>query len=220
MSREPTTTLPELKIDLASLPDGFTEVLTQHLNELTPQKDAEKVENRITLDLWDFAGQHLYYASHPVFLSPRAVYILVHNLSKSLTEKAQPSVRQKNCDIPLGNPSSETNMDNLLSWLVSVSTMCSEKQNSDANNGSGPNYRRPPVLIVGTHADECHNIKEIESHIQRAIFGKRFCGHVIHPFFSISNKAGSDCTQLNALKDKILEVLQQEPYMGEEVPLR
>lgn len=221
VSREPTTTLPALQFDQASPPEEFTEVLIQHLKGLLPQKDAETVENRITLDLWDFAGQHLYYASHPVFLSPRAVYILVHNLNKPLTEEAQPSVRQNNCDTPLRNPSSETNLDNLLSWLVSVSTMCSEEQNSDDNNGSWLNYVRPPVFIVGTHADDpCGDIKVIESKIREAVKGGSFAKHVIDTYYSISNMPGSDCKQLNDLKTKILEVLQQDPYFGLEVPLR
>lgn len=206
----------------AGLPqEKFTEVFIQHFKKLPLKKDAETVENSITLDLWDFAGQHLYYASHPVFLSRRAAYILVHNLSKPLTEEAQPFVRQNNCDKPLGNRSSETNLDNLLSWLVSVSTMCLEKQNRDGNNGSWRNYLRPPVLIVGTYADDpCDDIKAIESKIREAVKGGSFSKHVTDTYYSISNQPGSDSKQLNDLRNKILEVLQQEPYFGEEVPLR
>lgn len=219
-AKDLSSTIPKLEIDPASPPEDFTEILIQHLKGLTLQK-AKTMEQHITLDLWDFAGQHLYYASYPVFSSKRAVYLLVYNLSKSLTMEAQPSVRQNNCETPLRNPSSETNLDNLLSWLISVSTMCSGKQKTSANKESKLRYLRPPVLIVGTHADDpCDNIKDIESQIQRAILGKSFCGHVIRPFFSISNMPGSDGKQINALQDKLIEVLQQEPYMGEEVPLR
>lgn len=219
-AKELSSTIPDLKIDPSSPPEDFTEILIQHLKGLTLQKE-KTMEHHTTLDLWDFAGQHLYYASYPVFLSRRAIYILVYNLSKSLTMEAQPSVRQNNRETPLRNPSSETNMDNLLSWLISVSTMCSGKQKTNANEDGKPIYVRPPVLIVGTHADRpCDNIEDIESQIQRAIVEKSFCGHVIRPFFSISNMPGSDGKQLNALQDKIIEVLQQEPYMGEEVPLR
>ena len=219
-AKDLSSTIPKLEIDPASPPEDFTGILIQHLKGLTLQK-AKTMEQHITLDLWDFAGQHLYYASYPVFLSKRAVYLLVYNLSKSLTMEAQPSVRQNNCETPLRNPSSETNLDNLLSWLISVSTMCSGKQETNTNEDSRPIYARPPVLIVGTHADRpCDNIKDIESQIQKAILGKSFCNHVIRPFFSISNMPGSDGKEINALQDKIIEVLQQEPYMGEEVPLR
>ena len=49
-----------------------------------------KEESYVSMDMWDFAGQHLYYASHPIFLSGRALYILVHNLSKPLDATAEP----------------------------------------------------------------------------------------------------------------------------------
>ena len=57
----------------------------------------------MNLTLWDFAGQHLYYASHSVFLSGRAVYILVYNLNKNLLATAEPCVRQGVNDIRLDN---------------------------------------------------------------------------------------------------------------------
>ena len=77
-------------------------------------------EESFIMDIWDFAGQHLYYASHPIFLSQRALYILVHNLSKPLDAKAEPCIRQGSNDVKLENPNNETNMENLLSWLATV----------------------------------------------------------------------------------------------------
>ena len=46
--------------------------------------DNLKAGKEVILSVWDFAGQHLYYASHSVFLSLRAVYVLVYNLSKEI----------------------------------------------------------------------------------------------------------------------------------------
>ena len=39
--------------------------------------------------LWDFAGQLVYYVTHPLFLTARAIYCLVYDLS--LNHMAQPS---------------------------------------------------------------------------------------------------------------------------------
>ena len=74
-----------------------------------------KEESVVSVEMWDFAGQELYYASHPVFLTSRAIYILVCNLSKSLKETAQPCVRQGSHNFMLDNPNGETNLENLLS---------------------------------------------------------------------------------------------------------
>ena len=222
LTAEPTIPIPELKIDPACPPEDFTEILVQHLKGLNLKKDANQTEHHSTLDLWDFAGQHLYYASYPVFLTKRAIYLMVYNLNKSLEAEAQPSFKRGNREVPLRNPNSETNLDNLMSWLASVSTMCSKQKKADTKEGRELEYLRPPVFIVGTHADDPYksNIKDIESQIQKAISGKSFANHVIRPFFAISNKSGSDEKQLVALQDKIIDVIKQEPYMGEELPLR
>ena len=211
-----------MNIDPTLPPEEFTRLLIQHLKDFNLQSDATSTENHMTLDLWDFAGQHLYYASYPVFLSSRAVYMLVYNLSKELKNTAQPYARLGSADIPLENPSGETNLDNLVSWLGSVSTLCSSKRLDDKRQPEKVlPYLRPPVFIVGTHADRpCQDIGKMESEIQGALFGKEVDGHVIRTFFRIDNTKGSSDEGVCALQKLVIEVLKQEPYMGEEVPLR
>ena len=217
VARKPV--IPELKIDPALPPEEFTHLLVQHLNGLNLSSDATAVANQMTLDLWDFAGQQLYYASHPVFLSPRAVYMLVYNLSKGLKNLAKSYVRQGSVDSRLQNPNDETNLENLLSWLVSVSTMCST-ETCESEEKVLP-YLRPPVFIVGTHADRpFEDIAEMELQIERVIPGKDYGRHVIRPFFRIDNTQGSSGDGVGALQKRMIEVLKKEPYMGEEVPVR
>ena len=213
-----------LNFDPTLPPEEFTDLLVQHLKGLNLPSDSTSVKNHMTLDLWDFAGQHLYYASYPVFLSSRAVYMLVYNLSKGLKNIAEPCVRQGVNNILLRNPNGETNLENLLLWLVSVRSMCSAKPNlvNDRDEaGKEPSYLRPPVFVVGTHADKpFQDIKIMEQLIQTVLSRKDFDGHVIRPFFSIDNTQGSSGAGVRTLQEKMIEVLQQEPYMGEEVPLR
>ena len=179
------------------VPAEVAKYTTKYLTKILPQGQQTVHDNNgkdpfVTLELWDFAGQHLYYASHPVFFSPRGVYVLVHNLSKRLDALAEPCVRQGTHDIFLENPNGETNMENLLSWLVTV-------------HGSRPiggeyvgntekedlAYLRPPVIIVGTHADTpVEDINVITSQIQRGICGKEYEKHVIRPFFNVDNTKG------------------------------
>ena len=195
-------------------PKEFTDHLVQRFKNVNNQSDTTVVEQYYTLDLWDFAGQHLYYASYPVFLSTRAVYILVHDLSKKLDDTAQPCFKQGIRKILLSNPNKETNLESLLSWLVSLRTMCSVKEEDLP-------YCRPPVFIVGTHADKPYqDFKEVESQIQREISGKDYERHVIRPLFSVDNTQGSSDEGVVSLKKRVSEVLKQEPYMGEEVPIR
>ena len=193
-----------------------------------------KEESVVSVEVWDFAGQELYYASHPVFLTSRAIYVLVCNLSKSLHDIAEPCVRQGNHNIKLDNPNSETNLENLLSWLSTVHSITQMRGGTcDGAEGKLP-YLRPPVIIVGTHADKpFEDIATMKSEIQRAIAGKDYEGHVVRPIFSIDNTArslqrkikkvfthGKNIDDIQVLQDRIMEVLRQEPYMGESIPVR
>ena len=175
------------------------------------------------LDLWDFAGQHLYYTCYPVFLSSRAVYLLVYNLNKGLNEIALPCFRQGLSDIPLKNASRETNLENLLSWLVTVSSICSSQSETTKGEKKEADlpHSRPPVFTVGTHADKKKpkEINEMESQIKKEISSKDYESHVIS-YFSVDNTQGSSDKGVAALQKKIIEVLKKEPYMGEEIPIR
>ena len=182
------------------------------------ESGSASTEPVVEIDLWDLAGQHLYYASHPVFLSRRALYLLVYNLSKRLDDIAEPYVRQGIHEVRLVNPHRETNLENLLSWLVSVNAISPTKQEKAEKDVP---YVRPPVLIVGTHADKpFQDIEEMNKQIQEELSGKDYGRHVVTKFFSIDNTQSSSDAGVSELQKKIMEVLHNEPYMGEEIPVR
>ena len=47
------------------------------------------IDNIIQIDVWDFAGQIIYYTTHQMYLSGRSVYFLVFNMSKPLDGSVQ-----------------------------------------------------------------------------------------------------------------------------------
>ena len=233
---EPTLTGPdhELVVDTTLSPDEIKERAVQLIKEMQGE-DVKAEESVVSIELWDFAGQHLYYASHPVFLTSRALYILVCNLSKSLRDTAKPCVRQGSRNVPLENPNGETNLENLLSWLSTVHSVAQMRRETCADVEEEVPHLRPPVIIVGTHADKpFEDIATMKTEIQNAIAGKDYEGHVVRPIFSIDNTAkltqrkiqkkvfGKDenIDDIRALQVKIMEVLRQEPYIGERINLR
>ena len=183
---------PEIMVNATSPPDHVTKHVHQFLQYVRGKHGKSivtKKESVVSMDMWDFAGQHLYYASHPLFLTSRALYILVHSLNKPLQALAHPYVRQGPSDIPLKNPKNETNLENLLSWLATIHSITQVKEERDHGAQSRLPYLRPPVLIVGTHADKQspQDIAEIKSKIQKKISGKEYGKHVVPPLFSIDN---------------------------------
>ena len=223
----------ELMIDTTSPPEEITKRAKEWIKYVKGEKDVTE-KSVSSIELWDFAGQQLYYASHPVFLTSRAIYILVCNLSKSLHDTAQPCVRQGNHNFTLDNPNGETNLENLLSWLCTVHSITQMREESCGNAGGTLPHLRPPVIIVGTHADKpFEDIATMKTKIQRAIAGKKYEGHVVRPIFSIDNTAkliqrrlekifrkDKNIDDIQELRDKIMEVLGQEPYMKERIPAR
>ena len=233
---EPTLTGPdhELVVDTTSPPEEVKE-RAEKLIKYMKGEGVKPEESVVSIELWDFAGQHLYYASHPVFLSSRALYILVCNLSKSLHDTAKPCVRQGSRNVDLENPNGETNLENLLSWLSTVHSVAQMRRETCDDVEEEVPHLRPPVIIVGTHADKpFEDIATMKKEIQNAIAGKDYGGHVVRPIFSIDNTAkltqrwiktmvfGKDenIEEIEALQVKIMEVLRQEPYIGERRPVR
>ncbi len=210
----------QLVIDTtAALPSDVTDLVVQYLQKLKLE-DSIKTKEAI-LTLWDFAGQHLYYASHSVFLSPRAIYALVFNLSKDLNATAEPLVRQGIHDIVLENPNNETNLESLLTWLASVHSIRPITDEAGSPHEEKLAYLRPPVFIVGTNADKSfEDVKKMEKCIQKSISGKTYEKHVIRPFFAVDNTKSFGDEGVQSLQKRVMEVLKQEPYMGEEVPIR
>ena len=198
---------PEVIIDVAQPPDTEKHVhqWLEYLQGKDIESDLFKEESYLTVDIWDFAGQHLYYASHPIFLSQRALYILVHNLSKPLDAAAEPCMRQGSNDVKLENPNNETNMENLLSWLATVHSVALATDDPDDDAQHKLPYLRPPVFIVGTHADKpVEDIEVIKKQIQERISGMEYEKHVVRPLFCIDN------TQRPNLTDKSNHKIQKQ----------
>ena len=140
----------------------------------------------MAVDVWDFAGRHPHHAYHPIFFSSHAVYILVHNLSEPLQALAQPCLKRRTLDMNWENPN-ETNMDNLLSWLVTVHGLVQVKKETGIAAQRLP-CLLPQVFIVGTHADKpVEDIAVIKSQIQARISGTEYEKLVVPPLLSIDN---------------------------------
>ena len=210
-----TSDEPKVVIDVAQPPDTVKHV--HQWLEYIQGKDTKSglfKEESYVMDIWDFAGQHLYYASHPIFLSQRALYILVHNLSKPLDAAAEPCMRQGSNDVKLENPNNETNMENLLSWLATVHGVALATDDPDDDAQDKLPYLHPPVFIVGTHADKpVKDIEVIKKQIQERISGMEYEKHVVRPLFFIDNTQGQNLignTQRQNLIKKFIQKIRKQ----------
>ena len=210
----PKITMPK---ELAPL---VSECLKSPNSPSSPDSAAETV-----LDIWDFAGQHLYYATHPIFFSHRAIYLLVHNLQKKPNDLAEPSFKcgdgeQK----PLQNFSDETNLDMLLSWLVSVHSIRRPPtdQNFIERCKSNLHFLPPPVLLVGTHADQvsAQQMGEVESQIASSMECKTYQEHVLVPFYRVDNTQSSNSLAVKKIQARVQELMSSGVNSTVDLPVK
>ena len=55
---------------------------------------SEKATRMAKVSLYDFAGQYIFHASHPTFLSPCAIYMLVFDLNKLIEWKGKKKTKK------------------------------------------------------------------------------------------------------------------------------
>ena len=206
--------------------------LTKQVEELL-QKGENAKDDDIYSILWDFRGQSVFYDTHPIFLTEKAIYILVSDLSRNPYEKAIPPVRKglyrNNVDIDYN----KTNLDYLDYWmssiysLVSPDVMCS--QDTAANAHETLPRRLPPVFLVCTHADKPYLTAkgttardlalEIYGNLRSHIYGE----HLFKDVFVVDNTmSGSDheCPDVARLREEILALSKELPLVKEEIPLK
>ena len=61
-------------------------------------EDLSDINNYADLSIWDFAGQYAFYGTHQIFLSPRSVYLLVIDLSKTIDSLVYDDTCSKDTD--------------------------------------------------------------------------------------------------------------------------
>ncbi|XP_019640924.1 PREDICTED: uncharacterized protein LOC109482588 [Branchiostoma belcheri] len=217
--------LKDMPPRVVELVTGLLKEAEEHGLEHSPAQEATRPN--IIMKIWDFAGQSVYYTTHQVFLTPRAVYTVAFNLCHDLDAKALTQVRRSEGSDDKAKieweESEMTNMDFLEFWVSSIHAHTADNKPRQRQNG----HKSPPVFIVGTHRnsldpdpDVCEKkTREIFAKIQKNMKGRPMEGHVVTPYYAVENGLEDD-SEIAKLRQHIEEVAYGEPYMGEHMPIR
>jgi len=197
------------------------------IEKLLLEDNTEKAEDEVYSTLWDFGGQSVYYATHPLFLTERAIYFLVYNLSRDPDEKASPQMKKGVYRDIKDDFCEWNNWAYLDFWMSSVASLVT--QNEELQEGFAtemlPGRRLPPVFLVCTHADKPYNGRHPEE-LAREIYGSlraRIHGNHLHGVFVVDNTksgSGSECPGVTCLRKEVLAVAKELPQMKEPVPIK
>lgn len=141
------------------------------------------------VNIWDFGGQSIYYATHQIFHSNDAVYILVFNLMQDLHEKVV------NEDFP-DMRYEMTMKDHLKFWVYSIHSFVG------SNDG-----KEPTIILVGTHKKELSD-DEINNKFYEILdmfSGKPAREHIYQEQFAVDNSDPDD-ENIKKLKRAIYDI--------------
>ena len=213
LHREDASVVPE---EIATL----VERLLQEVKTLDDDKDVYSV-------LWDFGGQSVYYVTHPLFLTSRAIYLLVYDLSRKPQDKANPLVRQGMFKKIEDNFSLKTNLDYLDFWMTSVTSLaCQSGQQPVSSDSVVIPAALPPVFLVCTHSDEPYGGEDpctVANGIFHFLQNKPYSVHLFEHVFVVDNtKSGgkSECSEVSRLRQNVLAVAKDLPQMKEAIPIK
>ena len=101
--------------------------------------------------LWDFGGQSVFYDTHPIFLTEKAIYILAYDLSRHPYQKADAHVKQGMYEDIEDTDDQKPNFDYLDLWMSSIHSLVSKNTNRQKTSSPETLF---PVFLTCTHADE------------------------------------------------------------------
>ena len=206
----------QLEVDgsVETIPDDISSLVEDNFGDDEVDNCKHNDPDGIWPVIWDFAGQAVYRAIHPIFMSPEAVYVLVFDLSKNLFDKAGENSGD-NPSVP--SPDSEdSNLDHIMRWMDMVHSF---KYSADAET-------LPPVILVGTHAD---SVKEdpdrimdclLDRFCKNRLLGEHIAGSVAVDNTRAGNALGNEDQRIVRLRQQILEVAKKLPHTRKEVPLQ
>ena len=208
----------------AKIPDEIETLIKKLLQEVDQVKEED-----IYSVLWDFGGQSVYYVTHPLFLTSRAMYLLVYDLSRDPHEIAKPVMKQGMFKQIEDSFDTKTNLEYLDFWMSSIAALASQDENHPVHSSPKSKLlpeKLPPVFLVCTHADKSFDGADPFA-LAREVYGslqtKAYKAQLYNDVFVVDNtKSGleSECSEVTRLRETVLAVAKELPQMKEVIPVQ
>ncbi|KAH3844005.1 uncharacterized protein LOC127877278 [Dreissena polymorpha] len=170
----------------------------------------------ITVSVWDFAGQTLYYSTHQFFLNKRSIYLVLMDMTKKLDECIQ---EDETSGIWCGLSEECKYLDVFKFWLNAIH-MYSGYRSMTGNI-------KPTVILVGTHKDkmegsdeekEVKKDKYFEKALQ-AFRGTKILRHIHRKKYLVNNLT-SDDPVFKQIRKEIRRLAEKQEFWNENYPVR
>ena len=219
-----TTNDDVAKLETYDLKENLIDIpINKIYSRLNQDSESKNIEHPDFLTAWDFAGQNYLYCFHSLFLSPRAIYLLLIDLNVSDLNQ-DINIRQERKDrlsqrSYAGVP--RTYLEAIEFWLNAIYSV--------ARMPLSEHYsRHSKVVFVFSRADKCENpqeraVKHFET-IQEYMIGKSNAFSIVHMNISepivISCQPGSPWFKNIYLIKDLLEGISDTIAFRQEIPIR
>ncbi|KAL3855774.1 hypothetical protein ACJMK2_014974, partial [Sinanodonta woodiana] len=183
--------------------------LVQMVNENAADLKNRTKQKYAGVTMMDFAGQYAFYTTHPMFMTSRAIYILVIDLSQQITD----IVTDNECFFDCDGIKLHMVHEFVEVWLNSIHSIA--PPNAVGN---------PPVVLVATHLDKIPAesrqvaIDRYFQEIRSKLKDQPTRLHLANHDFALDNTRLDPI--LEDLKGLITDLARKQPFWGEEVPAR
>lgn len=173
----------------------FREFIEQRVDT----EKADILEEEILATIWDFGGQYIYYATHQIFHSRDAIYLLVFDLTLDLENILEDE----------DFPNRQEKMKNSLKfWVNSINAFVGTEDG-----------KYPKIILVGTHADEFGgNVDEQFAKVKDLFAGTEVRNHIHTQSFAVANVDMTD-SYIHKLRKTIYQ-LGREHAARQTVPAK
>ncbi|XP_056015201.1 uncharacterized protein LOC130046575 isoform X2 [Ostrea edulis] len=230
-----TTIGLEVHNDIFEIVSDNLEDFKQNSKSGKDDNTASLHENKQLISMTDFAGQVAYYACHQIYLSRRAFYLLVIDMSKNLKDIAYDPERHN----PIGSLFEKWTYENyFVFWLQSIKTYCDDKKMKEK---FGEDVGANPVILIASHRDqlETENVRKHKNPVNRSMIEYPFyeelekclpkeqiLGGLISPerYFEVECPPGDLSEEQEDIIDKVRKCVVQAamglPHWGEKIPIQ
>eukprot|EP00118_Oscarella_pearsei_P023929 m.293732 g.293732 ORF g.293732 m.293732 type:complete len:1094 (+) comp40740_c0_seq29:402-3683(+) len=176
-----------------ALPESVSKQACTYLKDGPSHWNARR---EIYIDMLDYGGQDVFYATHYLYLSKEAIYLAVFDASIPLDEESLSEFRQFGQEpLQIDVLPGETYYDRLEEWISAIHLMQPPDERTVLHRGSSE-HESPLVFLVGTHKDKALEtpglLKKQDDFLRRKLEGKSFWKHVVEAskdcvFFAVDN---------------------------------
>ncbi|XP_076106260.1 uncharacterized protein LOC143074944 [Mytilus galloprovincialis] len=173
------------------------------LSYVKNKKDKMKSDGMVECGIWDYAGQRDYYATHQTFLTSKAIYLLVVDITDGIT------TFQDDMDFSFESIGRYIDF-----WLDSIHFHRDIQDNT-------AEALRPPVIMVCTGIDKVGEteIKEYRKSFDTA-FGKHNATHHIRGEIHFISNLNSPKKDFEELKTHISDIAKEMHFFEESLPTK